>query len=230
MKKIVLMSVCSVSLLCICIRHANAQSVVSSLGIQGSVGTLGEVFPDQSKDASGSLIDSEINNRLFLEWGFFYEVKLPQPGYWFHDIYFSYGRSKGKYSYMSYENNFYGESYTAMYRIGGYIMSDNSEATRGFGYAGLGLALDRYYNGDFSDATNSMLAGKPYLVRPVFAIGGGFQFEHVTINLLEIRLDIRFQRQPQNDFQDYMNWNAGHEESSHWTGAVCLYSGIAYNF
>ncbi|HPS59526.1 MAG TPA: hypothetical protein PK514_15605 [Spirochaetota bacterium] len=54
-------------------------------------------------------------------------------------------------------------------------------------------------------------------------------FERVTINILELRFDVRFQHQPQDDFQDYMNWNSS-GESSHWLGAISLYSGIACNF
>ena len=229
MKKIVLMSVCLVSLVCICIRQADAQSTILSAGIQGGIGTLGEIFPEDSDD-SDDLYDSKIDHKMFLEWGFYGEVKFLKAGNWFHDIYFSYGRAKGAFSYEDYKNIFTAESYTLMYRIGGYTASPEERSVNFFMFAGAGLALDRYLSGDFTDDTNSMLAGKPCLVRPLFGLGGGVQFERVTLNLLELRFDIRFQRQPQNDFQDYLNWSGNGNGETRWLGMMGLYSGIAYNF
>ncbi|HPS59527.1 MAG TPA: hypothetical protein PK514_15610, partial [Spirochaetota bacterium] len=158
---------CFVSIFCVFIKPADAQSTVLLAGIQGTVGTIGEIFPDDS-----DYNESKINNKLNLGWGFFGEVKFLQAGNWFHDIYISYDRSKGAFSFQDYKNAFTAESYTLMYRIGGFTAAPEDGKVNFFMFAEAGLALDRYLSGDFSDDTNSMLAGKPYLVRPVFGLGG----------------------------------------------------------
>jgi hypothetical protein len=115
-----------------------------------------------------------------------------------------------------------------MYRIGGFTGAPEDGKVNFFMFAGAGLALDRYLAGDFSSDTNSMLAGKPYLVRPLFGLGCGLMFERVTINILELRLtyasSISLRRIPGLPELEC------HGESSHWPGAVSLYSGIACNF
>lgn len=231
MKRIILIPVCLVTLVCICIKQANAQSTILSAGIQGGIGAIGEVFPEDTDDTKNPY-DTKINHRLFLDWGFFGEVKFIQPGNWFHDIYFAYDRSKGRFSYENYNNDFTAESYTAMYRIGAYSGSgeEGNNAMGLFIFGGAGLALDRYLAGDFTSDTNSLLAGKPYLLRPLFCAGAGYMLEHVTFNFFEFRMDMRFQRQPQNDFRDYLNWDGSGSGGIHWLGMVGIYSGIAYNF
>lgn len=206
-----------------------AADYIFSAGIQAGAGAIGEVLPRESE------MEKSRTGGYALETSICGDVKIMTSPHFFHEVYVSCGLTKGRYAFEDetavLKNNYTSETYTAMYRIGGVSRTPGSRERTMlpvFVSAGAGLALDRYRSGPFSDETNSMIAGKPYLLRPVFSLGCGLLYDHFTFNVAELRLDTRFQRQPQRSFQNYLTSDV--HFGSNWIGAAQLYTGVSINF
>lgn len=222
MKKILI-----ISFFLACIPDVYAYNPVMSLGIEGYAAMNGESFPS-------SETEPKVGGYQF-EGGLYADLKIlcsSDRGRYFHELYFSYGRSYGEFNYKSYVNRYAADTVTVLYRIGGFQSSPRVSVDykrdvsvtpindKFFMYAGAGFAVDRYRTGSLAHPGDS--GRKPYLVRPVLCIGGGLLFERVTLTICEIRFDERFKSQPQREFNRYLD--------SHMMGAVGIYSSVGFNF
>ena len=219
MKKILSLCFCIV-----CIPDAYADNPVMSLGIEGYASLIGEVLSTDGNEPKAGGYQ--------FEGGLYADLKIlctSDRGRYFHELYFSYGKSSGEFSYSKDRNRYTADTMTVLYKIGGFQsspgisidyrgkMSVTPVNDKKFLFAGAGCAVDRYRTGPL--AYNS---GSPYLVRPIFCFGGGLLYEHLTITVIEFRFDQRFKSQAQRKFNEHLE--------DHTMGAVGVYSSLGFNF
>lgn len=210
-----------------CFSYAYADEPLMSLGIEGHASLVGEVVPSEENE-------TRVGGYQF-EGGLYADLKIlctSDRGRYFHDVYLSYGQSFGEFSYSKNRNKYTADTFTVLYRFGGFASERGRIDSSGnieilppnknlFLQAGVGFAVDRYRTGPLAH-NNGPVDCRSYLVRPILCFGGGLMYENVTFTVLEFRFDQRFKSQPQHDFNEYLK--------DHMMGAVGVYSSAGFNF